>query len=124
MSGHKLFLDTNIIIYFLSGDDTLTELLDGKSIHISVITKLELLSYADLSAKDQAKLENFLSECTIVDLNPFVQTATITIRKQYNLKLPDSIIVASAMYVDLPLISSDKSLKNLTEASILYYEKK
>ncbi len=124
MSGNNLFLDTNIIIYFLSGDDTLTELLDGKTIYISVITKLELLSYSGLSNKDQTRLENFLSECTIVDLTPFVQTAAVTIRKQYKLKLPDSIIVASAMYVDLPLVSSDKSLKSLTEASILYYEKK
>lgn len=124
MSGNKLFLDSNIIIYFLSGDDTLTELLEGKSIYISVITKLELLSYSDLSGKEKFKLENFLSECTIVDLNAFVQTTTINIRKKYRLKLPDSIIVASAVYVDLPLISSDKSLKNLREVSILYYEKK
>lgn len=36
MNGNNLFLDTNIIIYFLSGDNTLTDLLEGKSIFISV----------------------------------------------------------------------------------------
>lgn len=124
MSGNNLFIDTNIIIYFLSGDDTLTELLDGKSIFISVITKLELLSYGDISSRDQLRLEKFIAECSIVDLNADVQQAAIAIRKKYKLKLPDSIIVASAQYVDLPLISVDKSLRTIKEGSIIYYEKK
>lgn len=124
MSGNNLFIDTNIIIYFLSGDDTLTELLEGKSIFISVITKLELLSYGEISSRDQLRLEKFIAECSIVDLNADVQQAAIAIRKKYKLKLPDSIIVASAQYVDLPLISADKSLRAIKEGSIIYYEKK
>lgn len=124
MSGHKLFVDTNIIIHFLSGDKTLTELLEGKSIFISIITKLELLSYHDLTERDQKKLEGFLSECTVVELNSTVQNKTVEIRKQYKLKLPDSIFVASAIWLDLPIISSDRSLRNLKEGTILYYEKK
>jgi|GEM_PF-1651400 len=43
MSGNKLFLDTNIIIYFLSGDQTLAELIDEKTIYVSFVTQLELL---------------------------------------------------------------------------------
>lgn len=124
MSGNNLFIDTNIIIYFLSGDDTLTELLEGKSIFISVITKLELLSYGEISSRDQLRLEKFIAECSVVDLNADVQQAAIAIRKKYKLKLPDSIIVASAQYVDLPLISADKSLRTIKEGSIIYYEKK
>ena len=73
-------------------------------------------------AKEKSKIEDFLSEGTVVDLNSFVQTTTVNVRKQYKLKLPDSIIVASALYVDIPLLSSDKSLKNLKGASVLYYE--
>ena len=115
---------SNIIFYFLSGDDTLTELLEGKSIYISVITKLELRSYHDLSVKESLKIEKFLSECTVVELNSFVQTEAVNIRRQYKLKLPDSIIVATALYLDLPLISSDKLPNTLKEGSILYYEKK
>jgi predicted nucleic acid-binding protein len=92
-----LFLDTNIIIYFLSGDNTLTELLNGKTIYISVISKLELLSYTGLSADEHQKVEKFISECTTIDLNTEIQIETVTIRKKYKLKLPDSIIVASAL---------------------------
>lgn len=124
MNGNSLFLDSNVIIYFFSGDDTLTELLEGKNLYISVITKLELLSYNGLSSKDKANLEKFLSECTVVELTPTVQAVTVEFRKKYKLKLPDSIIVASALCADLPLISADKALKNIKEISILLYEKK
>lgn len=38
MNGSKLFLDTNIILYLLDGDETLAELLNGKQLYISIIT--------------------------------------------------------------------------------------
>ena len=41
MNGNNLFLDTNIILYLLNGDQTLADLLDGKKLYISVITELE-----------------------------------------------------------------------------------
>jgi len=45
MSGNKLFLDTNIILYLLAGDTTLADLLDEKQLYVSVISEMELLSY-------------------------------------------------------------------------------
>jgi hypothetical protein len=38
MNGNKIFVDTNIILYLLSGDKTLAELLDRKQLYISFIT--------------------------------------------------------------------------------------
>lgn len=43
MNGNKLFLDTNVILYLLGGDETLAIFLDKKQLYISVITELELL---------------------------------------------------------------------------------
>ena len=34
MSGNKIFLDTNILLYLLSGDETIAELLNGKQFYI------------------------------------------------------------------------------------------
>ena len=123
MNGNKLLLDTNIIIYFLSGDLTLLALLDKKIVHISIITKLELLSYPDISDEEVIKIENFLNNCIIIDLNPTINSKTIHLRKKYKLKLPDSIIIASSLYLDLPLLTSDKTLQKIKEVSLLYYEK-
>jgi predicted nucleic acid-binding protein len=123
MSGNKLFLDTNIIIYFLSGDTSLANLLEKKSIHISIITKLELLSYPDISNTETIKIEKFLDDCIIVDLNPSIHTQVIRLRKKYRLKLPDSIVIASATFLDLPLITSDKDFQKVKEVNLLYYQK-
>ena len=56
MNGSKLFLDTNIILYLLNGDQTLAELLNGKQLYISVITELELLAYKKYYGKRRKKL--------------------------------------------------------------------
>ena len=45
MNGNSIFIDTNIILYLLNGDDTIAELLRSKDIYVSVISELELLSY-------------------------------------------------------------------------------
>ncbi len=42
MSGNKIFVDTNILIYLLNGDSDISKILDGKDLVISVITELEL----------------------------------------------------------------------------------
>lgn len=71
MNGNKLFLDTNIIIYFLAGDRTLAELIDKKTIYVSFITQLELLSYHELSASGERRINQFLSECIVVDISRY-----------------------------------------------------
>ncbi len=45
MSGNSIFIDTNIALFLLSGDPTITELLDKRPVFVSFITELELLGY-------------------------------------------------------------------------------
>ncbi|MFA5973337.1 MAG: hypothetical protein WC780_13385 [Lentimicrobiaceae bacterium] len=44
MNGNNILLDTNIVLYFLKGEDTLIPLLEDKNLYLSFITQLELLS--------------------------------------------------------------------------------
>jgi predicted nucleic acid-binding protein len=44
------------------------------------------------------------------------------VRKNYNTKLPDSIIIASALYLDLPLITPDVEFKKVEELTLIQYE--
>jgi predicted nucleic acid-binding protein len=46
------------------------------------------------------------------------------LRKIYNTKLPDSIIIATALYLDLPLITSDVEFKKVDELMMIHYENK
>ncbi len=48
MNGNELFLDTNIILYYLNGDETLIPVLEDKKLFLSFITEMELLSYSKL----------------------------------------------------------------------------
>lgn len=122
MSGNKFFLDTNIILYLLNGDETLAELLNGKQLYISVITELELLGYKGLTPKEERVIKEFVSQCKTITITNEVKQETIRIRKSYSTKLPDSIIIATALYLDLPLITSDFEFKKVVELTLVHYE--
>ena len=123
MNGSKLFLDTNIILYLLNGDQTLAELLNGKQLYISVITELELLAYKSITAKEEKVINEFVSQCKTITINNAIKQETIRIRKTYNTKLPDSIIIATALYLNFPLITSDIKFKKVDELALILYEK-
>lgn len=97
MSGNSLFLDTNIILYLLNGDETLAELLDEKQLYISVITELELLTYKGITNEEDIIIKDFVSQCKTININSSIKQETIRIRKTFNMKLPDSIIIATAI---------------------------
>jgi hypothetical protein len=122
MSGNSLFLDTNIILYLLNGDETLAELLDGKQLYISVITELELLAYKGITNEEDLIIKDFVSQCKTININSYIKQETIRIRKTYNMKLPDSIIIATAIYLDLPLITSDIEFKKVEDLTLILYE--
>lgn len=123
MNGNKIFLDTNIVIYFLEGDDTLTAFLDRKIPYISFITKLELLGFESISNEQEMKIEAFLSECIVIGINSEIEKEVIRIRKKYKVKLPDSIIMATAIYHDLPLITADRDFERIKELNVIHYLK-
>ena len=63
MNGNNLFLDTNIILYLLDGDQTLAELLNNKQLYISVFTELELLAYEGITVKEEKVIKEFVAQC-------------------------------------------------------------
>jgi predicted nucleic acid-binding protein len=69
MTGGSLFLDTNIVLYLLSGDKTIADLLHGKAIFIPFITELELLGFRGIKQEELKRVEDFLADATIVDIN-------------------------------------------------------
>lgn len=123
MSGNKLFLDTNIILYLLQGDKTLTEVLNNKQFYISFITQLELLSFPGLTRKDLKVINELLGECVIIDINSEIKDLAVKYRKNYKLKLPDSIIAATSLYLDITLMTADTDFKKLEDLDLIIYER-
>ncbi|MCC5663107.1 type II toxin-antitoxin system VapC family toxin [Nostoc sp. CHAB 5784] len=108
-----IFLDTNIVLYFLGG--RLINPLPSGQYFISVITEIELLSYPSLSLEEETQIIDFLNKITVVGIDSNIKNLTIAFRKQYRLRLPDAIIVATAKSINATLFTNDVRLANLTE---------
>jgi predicted nucleic acid-binding protein len=121
MNGKELLIDTNIVIYLLNKDDTIAELLRGKQIYISFITELELIGFKNLNSKEEKLIETFLQDCHIIGMNGTIKQHYRELRKKYHIKLADSIIAATAIASDLPLLSADKRLKTIKGLDLLIY---
>jgi predicted nucleic acid-binding protein len=122
MSGKQILVDTNILLYLLKGNDTLEDLLQGKTIYLSFVTELELLGLKRLSAEEENQIQALLSDCVIVPLNNSINQKYVELRRSYHLKLADALIAATAIASNLPLITADKQFRTVVELTLIAYE--
>ena len=106
----------------MNGDTTIAELLDGRDVYIFFITELELLGFQDITKEERSIIQDFLSNCIIIDLNQSIKEITIDLKQSYKLKLPDAIIAATSQYMNLPLISADKGFEGISDQQFIKYE--
>jgi predicted nucleic acid-binding protein len=64
-----------------------------------------------------------LQNCVTIDINNMIKSEVIRLRRSYSLKLPDCIVAATAIYMDLPILTSDKGFKKIVELNLMFYEK-
>ena len=126
MNGSRYFLDTNCIINLLNGSsDNLIEVFKkAEWIGTSIISVLEYLSFANISNEDKKIFTSFISRIDVVDLNHKnvkLISKIIKIRQNSKIKLPDAIIVASAIESNSFLMTRDKELLNLNYENIKSY---
>ena len=92
----KAVFDTNILIDYLNGfKQAKKELSLYEERVISVITRIEVLAGAKNKEQDNI-LRNFLSTFTVIDVDTTIADRTITLRREFRLKVPDAIIYATA----------------------------
>lgn len=122
MNGNKYLLDTNIILYILSGNQTLANHLYLKNLYASFISEIELLSYNNLTLKEEKSIRDFLSKFRIINIDEAIKEEAISLRKQYRLKLPDCIIAATAISLQLKFITADKQFRQIENLLLDLYE--
>ncbi len=122
MTGISIVSDTNPLIYLLSGNKDVADYLEGKHVWISVITELELFGKKHLNNKDLQIINNLVTNCFIADINPEIKQLTKNLMQNYSVKLPDAIIAATSLYLDLPLLSADAVFKNISELKFILLE--
>lgn len=122
MNGNKLLVDTNIVLYFLKGNHEIEQFFAVSNIVVSFITELELQSLGTLSPENEHVIQNFLNYTLIIDINPDIKSNAVKIRREAKIKLPDAIIAATAVSMDLPLLTADKAFSKIGDPRIILYE--
>jgi len=119
MNGIRIFCDTNPLIYLLDGNREIARFLDGQQIYLSVISELELFGKPNLSFQDNEVIDSLLKGCIVIDINPEIKHIYRELKQKHIIKLPDAIVAATAIYLDLPLLTFDKGFKNVSNLKLI-----
>ena len=57
-----------------------------------------------------------------IDINDEIKQLVIDLKRKYHFKLPDGIIISTALYLDLPLITADHDFKKADSLNLIFYE--
>lgn len=120
MSG-KYLLDTCFLIGLQQRYPDALALVQAKQLALhecafSVISRIELLSYPNLTAADENIIRAMLGQMTALPLIPLIEEYTVMIRRSRKVKLPDAMILATAKVHGLTLLTLDKHLEALSLA--------
>lgn len=115
MSGaSNILVDKNLIILAIGGNKDVRDLLENRTLFISVITEIELLSIPFQNSADERLMRDFISNCFLIELDAEVRKQTVLIRKRNKIKLPDAVIAASSIAKRIALFTADKGFDKIT----------
>lgn len=120
MTGTRLLFDTNVIINDFAGKIPETfSLIEENEISISIITKIELLGFRGITEEEEKSIYRYLSIVEVIPLNEAISNLAIKLKKDYKIKTPDAIIAATAMYLNIPLITEDQGFNKIEEVTVV-----
>jgi predicted nucleic acid-binding protein len=108
--GKRYLLDSNTVIDFIGGlfpsqtTPWLNQIID-EEINVSVITKIEVLSFDPDKDDNYHVLTDFFEISNIFDISNDIVNKTIQIRQKQKIKMPDAIIAATALVNKMILVS-------------------
>jgi predicted nucleic acid-binding protein len=120
MNGHNIVVDTSLLVNFFNGSPVAKEIIEDQDLWISGITEIEILSSPKLSPSEKKLIREFIQQTTVIDLLAPIKEIAIQLRISKTLKLPDSIIAATALHLDFPLISYDKEFSKVKDLNFMF----
>ena len=111
--GKTYLLDTNTITKYFQ--ETLSEeglkfidsIIDSKDIYISVINRIELLSWRNIDEDMKNTIKLLLENANEYALTEDIIDKTIELRQKVSIKLPDAVIAAAAIISNRTLVSTN-----------------
>ena len=120
MNG-RYFVDTSTFIYLLDKHPALEILLESEWVY-SFITEIELQSKSGIKPEEIEIIKQVLSVCKKVIHIDIINEITINLKRKYKIKLPDALIAASAIMLDIPLLTYDKGFMKIKELDLILLE--
>ena len=122
MSGINLLVDSNIAIYFLFGHNDVQKYFFESQTALSFISELELLSNPFFKKHELESVRYLISQHEVITYQPELKDIIISIRSKKKLKLPDAMIAATAIYLNVPLVSADKGFNNIEGLDLVLHD--
>lgn len=120
----QYLIDTNVVCDYFSNSfpEKVLRFLDiiiDSIPNLSIITQIELLSWK-IDTPVMIKVENFINDSTIHNLDSDVVKCCIEIRRNKKIKTPDAIIAATALAKDYAIITNnEKDFANIEGLKII-----
>lgn len=108
----KAVFDTTILIDYLNGVSAAKEEIERFKLKaISIITYIETLIGATGNDED---IQGFLDTFEVIEVNREIADLALTARKAYKLKIPDSLVLATAQSIGALLVT--RNINDFPEA--------
>jgi toxin FitB len=99
-------IDSNILIYsYTPSNEYLRELFVKEAVFISEISRVEVLGYHKLTIDEENYYKQIFDFIPIIFPSQEIFNESIRLRRNYNLKLGDSLIAATALVHNLDIYS-------------------
>lgn len=104
MSG-KL-IDTNVLIYLSKKEIEFEKVFSpSDELYMSVITYMEVLGYQFTKNEEKYFIESLCKHIPYIELDSEIVEKVIQIKQKHKIKLPDAIILATAIIGGLDLVT-------------------
>lgn len=80
------------------------------------------MSKPNITHSEKKIIKSFLNDCTIYDINSLVKEKVIELKQSIKIKLPDAIIAATALWLNVPLVSADTDMKRIKSLNLISIE--
>ncbi len=118
MNGINCLLDTNVILGIIKGNADSGRKLKGIDLQncaYSSVTRMELLGFPNITQDEIKIISALLGQMTQVSIDRAIEDKTINLKQRHRIKLPDAIILATAINHKIELLTLDKKLANKLE---------
>jgi predicted nucleic acid-binding protein len=120
----RYLIDNNVISNYFSNafsertTNLLADIID-KVPNLSVITKIEALSWVNPNIAKENIVRIFVNSSNIIALSDSIVDKSIEIRRNHKIKTPDAIIAATAIVNDFTILTSDSDFNPIPNLKII-----